>query len=53
MASEDAMKIKNSQKVVEFLSGLSNAVGKQVKYEEAFYYIDEYECKLYLGKGYL
>jgi hypothetical protein len=53
MASEIAMKIKNSKQVEDFLSTLSSAVGTTVKYEEAFRYIDDYYCEKYMSKPYL
>lgn len=42
MASPVALKIKNSEPILKFLTALSNAVNKQVKYEDAFHYIDDY-----------
>lgn len=53
MASSEAMTIKNSQKVTSFLNALSSIVGNQVRYEDAYKYIDDFECELYQGKKHL
>lgn len=53
MATSDAMTIKNSQKVTSFLNTLSKVVGTQVRYEDAFQYIDDYWCEIYQGKKHL
>ncbi len=42
MASPTALKIKNSEQVLRFLTALSNAVNKQVSYGDAYHYIDDY-----------
>lgn len=38
------MKIKSSEKVKTLLSALTNAVGHEVKIEEAYFYIDNFIC---------
>lgn len=53
MAGKEAMKIKSSSEVVRFLDGLSAAVNSKVKYEDAFLYIDDYECSKFMGREYL
>lgn len=47
------MTIKNSQKVTAFINALSSTVGNQVRYEDAYKYIDDFECELYQGKKHL
>jgi hypothetical protein len=42
MASPVALKIKNSEPILKFLTALSNAVNNKIKYEDAYLYIDDY-----------
>ena len=53
LASEEARRVKNNEKIKAFLRELSSEVGESVKYEEAVKYIDSYYCELYMGRPYL
>lgn len=47
------MKIKNSDKVVKFLDALSATVNDKIKYEEAYFFIDDYYCAKYMSRKHL
>lgn len=53
IASNDFQVVRKNEKVRAFLKELGQVVGKEVKYELAYQYIDTYISELYMGKPHL